>query len=91
MTFTFFTAWSTLSCRLLIVAGSQIHEVSVPLSKEFDSIRNSFLLLMKSVLGRLVSTKATSETNPEKLNSMMLLNLKESLRTYERPAICSCM
>ena len=55
--------------------------MSVPLSKEFDDIRDSFLHIMKSVLGRLVATKATTETNPEKLNTMMLLNMKESLQS----------
>ncbi len=60
---------------------SQIHEVTVPLSKEFTDIRESFLGIMKLVLNKLAMTKATTETNPEKLNSMMLLQLKESLHT----------
>ena len=62
----------------------QIHEVTVPLSREFEEIKESFLGIMKVALARLVSTHATTETNPEKLHAMMLLQLKESLPKYEQ-------
>jgi hypothetical protein len=58
----------------------QIHEVSVPLSREFTEMKESFLSIMKMVLGKLVAVKAVTETNPEKLNSLMLLKLKDSLK-----------
>ena len=63
------------------MCGCQIHEVSVPLSREFNEIKDSFLSIMKFVLGKLATTRAITETNPEKLNSMMLLKLKDSLKT----------
>jgi hypothetical protein len=53
----------------------------VPLSREFNEIKDSFLSIMKFVLGKLATTRAITETNPEKLNSMMLLKLKDSLKT----------
>jgi hypothetical protein len=61
--------------------GAQIHEVTVPLSREFDEVRESFLGIVKFTLARLATTRATSETNPEKIHSVMLLQLKESLKT----------
>ncbi len=60
----------------------QIHEVTVPLSPELTSIRESFIFVMKSVVDRLVNMKVIPPRDPDKLPQVLLLQWKDELMRY---------